>query len=532
MRGLAVYAGALALALLSSVAQAQPAVPRMVTEQGRHALLVEGKPFLILGAQVHNSSAWPAMLPKVWPAVEQMQANTVQVPIAWEQVEPKQGEFDFSFLDTLIGQARERNVRLILLWFATWKNNGPNYTPEWVKLHNDTYPRVINAKGERMGSLSPLAKSTLDADRKAFVQLMRHLKQVDAQRTVIMVQVQNETGTYGSVRDYSPMAQKVFESAVPAALVKGLRTRSGTWTQVFGKDADEFFHAWFIARYVEQIASAGKAEYPLPLYTNAALRDPINPSPPITYSSGGPTDNVLDIWKIGAPSLDLLAPDIYMPEYAKYIKVLEHYGRPDNALFVAETGNTATNARYLFAVLGAQGIGFCPFGIDFTGYSNYPLGALRLEGETLERYAMTYRLVSPMMRELAELSFRGKLHGVSEEGGAVTQTIPLGRWSASISYGRPFFGFPPVTGNPEPIGGVLIAELGPDEFLLTGYHARVEIGLADKTSRLKTQFARVEEGTYESGVWKFTRVWNGDQTDYGLNFSSVPQVLRVRLATY
>jgi beta-galactosidase GanA len=513
--------------------QASRDAPRLVHENGRHALLVDGEPFLMLCAQVNNSSGWPAVLPKVWPAIERLHANTVQVPIAWEQIEPTQGKFDFSFLDTLLTQAREHRVRLILLWFGTWKNNGPNYAPEWLKLDNDRYPRVITKNGDRLGSLSPHAAATLEADRKAFTQLMRHLKQADPQHTVIMVQVQNEPGTYGSARDYSPMAQRVFESAVPAA-ARGASGKSGNWSQVFGKDADEFFHAWYIASFIEQVAKAGKAEYQLPLYVNVALRDPFKPGAPGSYSSGGATDNVLDLYKKAAPSIDLIVPDIYMPEYPKYMKVLDLYQRPDNALFVGETGNATAYARYFFAVLGHQGIGFSPFGMDYTGYSNFPLGARKVDEETLEPFAMNYRLVAPMQRLLASLSLRGKVHGVSEDPAEPhQQTIALGRWQATVSYGRPLFGnWDPPKGNPQPSGGALIAELAPNEFLVTGFHSRVDFELADKSRGEKIQFARVEEGTYENGEWQFTRVWNGDQTDWGLNFTSVPQVLRVRLATY
>ncbi|MEO6102901.1 MAG: beta-galactosidase, partial [Pseudoxanthomonas sp.] len=194
-------------------------VPSIVSKDGRHALLVDGAPFLILGAQVNNSSNYPAALDDVWPAIDVLKPNTVMVPVAWEQVEAQEGTFDFSFVDTLLAQAREKKVRLVLLWFATWKNNGPNYAPAWVKLDNARFPRVITADGRTLNSLSPLAPATLDADRKAFVQLMRHLKAADPQRTVIMVQPENEPGTYGSVRDFSPLAQQAFNGAVPQPLL-------------------------------------------------------------------------------------------------------------------------------------------------------------------------------------------------------------------------------------------------------------------------------------------------------------------------
>ena len=240
-------------------AAGQAPIPQVVTRDGRHALLVDGEPFLVLGAQVNNSSNWPWALDKVWPAIEVLKPNTVMVPVAWEQVEPEEGRFDFSFVDELLRQARAHEQRLVLLWFATWKNNGPNYAPKWVKLDNERFPRVITADGRTLNSLSPHGQATLDADRKAFVELMKHLKAADPQRTVIMVQPQNEPGTYGSVRDFSPLAQKAFEGPVPQPLLDRLGKSPGTWREVFGADADEFFHAWHIAHYIDQVAAAGKA---------------------------------------------------------------------------------------------------------------------------------------------------------------------------------------------------------------------------------------------------------------------------------
>jgi beta-galactosidase GanA len=513
---------------------AEAPIPRLVSENGRHALLVDGQPFLLLGAQVNNSSNYPAALDKVWPAIEVLKPNTVMVPIAWEQTEPQEGKFDFSFVDTLLAQAREHEVRLVLLWFATWKNNGPNYAPAWVKLDNKRFPRVITADGKTLNSLSPLAAETLEADKKAFVQLMRHLKQVDPQRTVIMVQPENEPGTYGAPRDFSPLAQKAFDGPVPDALIRKMGKQPGAWKQVFGNDADEFFHAWHVAHYIDQVAAAGKAEYPLPMYVNAALRDPFTPGLPGQYESGGPTDNVLEVYKAAAPNIDLLAPDIYMREYDKYTTVLDRYSRPDNALLVAETGNDTMFARYFFAALGQQAIGWSPFGVDYTRYSNWPLGAKRMSPESLEPFALNYRLVRPAARVLAKLSFEGKVHGTAEQAGQPVQTIKLNdRWNAVITYGVPQFWFQgEAPGNPEPSGAALIAETGTDEFLVTAYHARVNIVAVDPAIAARQIYDRVEEGTYENDQWKFQRVWNGDQTDYGLNFSSADQLLKVKLATY
>ncbi len=528
----------------AGMADAESPVPQLVTDGGRHALMVDGAPFLILGAQTNNSSNYPAMLARVWPAVSALHANTVAIPVAWEQIEPQQGRFDFSYVDTLLGQARENEVRLVLLWFATWKNNGPNYTPAWVKLDNVRYPRVLTSDGRTLNSLSPHHRSTLDADRTAFVALLEHLRRIDEERTVIMLQVQNETGTYGSPRDFSPAAEAEFARPVPRELAADLGLAQGTWRAVFGNDADEFFHAWHVARYCEEIAAAGKDVYPLPMYVNAALRNPFEPGRPGEYSSGGPTDNVIPVWQSAAPSIDLIAPDIYFRDHRTVTRVMDLYRRPDNALYVAEIGNDQPFARYYFEALGRQAIGFAPFGTDFSDYSNYPLGAAAFDDETLAHFAEIYRLFAPMAGEWAKLGYEGRTWAVAEAGettggsdvddaaAAHTQEIDLGRWAADISYGRPAFGNPAPAGNDPPSGGVAIAELGPDEYLVTGLRARVGFRPAQPLVGAQMILERVEEGRYEDGVWVFERVWNGDQTDWGLNFTAEPHVLRVKLATY
>jgi beta-galactosidase GanA len=377
---------------------------------------------------------------------------------------------------------------------------------------------------------------------------MRHLRTADPQRTVLMVQVENEPGTGGNLRDYSAPAQKLFDGPVPADVLKAMQVPPGAsspnWQEVFGPDADVCFHNWAVAKYIGQVAAAGKAAYSLPLYVNAApgthrcavWRDPAGPALP-SYKDGGPSDNNLPIWKAAAPALDMISPDDYARDAAGYIKMLEIYGRNDNPLFIPETGGSP---RFFFFALGHQAIGFSPFGLDFTRIKEIP-DAARPKEELLPPWALTgtkefvapfaptYRMIAPMAREIARLNYEGKLQAVAEEQGKVTQTLSFGAWEATVSYGvSARYGRP--AGNPQPMGGTLVAQLKDNQFLVAGFYSRVDFrpAAADRHRR----FLRVEEGTYQNGVFKFRRVLNGDQTDGGLDFNSEPLVLRVSVTTY
>jgi Beta-galactosidase len=231
----------IAAALMASAAE----MPKLVNKNGHFAFDVEGRPYLILGAQIHNSSAWPSVLPKVWPALEAMHANTAAAPVYWEQMEANPGQFDFGTVDLLVKQAREHNLHLILLWFGTWKNGNMHYVPTWVKTDTARFPRMVNAHGEPLDVLSAHAPANLNADKNAFVHFMRHLKELDGEtHTVLMIQVENESGAIGTVRDFSPMAERQFESAVPTEMKTAGKSASGTWRQVFGGEADEYFQAY------------------------------------------------------------------------------------------------------------------------------------------------------------------------------------------------------------------------------------------------------------------------------------------------
>lgn len=532
----------LAVALFAKTSDSS--LPHLVQANGRHALIVDGEPFLILGAQCHNSSAWPAMLPSVWSAMEALHVNTLEIPIYWEQVEPQPGKYDFSVVDTIITQARQHDLRLVLLWFATWKNGSNHYMPQWMKLQPEKYPNIIGKDGKQIDSPSPHAQATLEADIKAFSAFMRHLKEFDRQHTVIMVQVENEPGSWNTVRDYSPQAEKLFNSPVPQealAAMKKAPSPNHNWTEVFGRDADEFFQVWHVASFIGKVAAAGKEIYPLPLYVNGSIRDPLNPGWPPTYQVGGPNDNVFELWKAAAQAVDILSPDIYISDTEAYLKVLELYSRPDNPLFVPETIGFGAFTRFFYSALGQGSIGYAPFGMDDTNIrvaqDGNPFTSEELYGAT----ALNYRLFKPMARQIAKWNFEGKVQTAvqmvvdpdADPGNSVDQetyvsddTLHFEGWDVDIAFGT-FQRMARSQFQPEtPDGRILVAELDEGRYVLAGYHSRAMFRPTGQNQGRPWEYLIVEEGHYENGEFKAHRILNGDQTDWALNFSQ-PTVLRV-----
>ena len=529
-----------AAAFATHAAMAQE-MPHVVQEQGRATLMVDGKPFWMLGAQVDNSSGWPERLQAVWPAAEKMRLNTLEVPVYWEQMEPERGRFDFTVVDAIVQQAREHKMRLVLLWFGTWKNGKMHYVPDWVKSDTAAYPRMMTRDGRALDVLSPNAPVNLAADRDAFVALMRHLRETDSQHTVIMMQVENESGSLGTVRDFGPIAQKEFAGLVPVELMRGLKKGgAGTWSQVFGGEADETFAAWSVARYIGQVASAGKKELALPMYANNWLKSPraypISTVPGEDYPSGGPTINMMEVWKVGAPSLDLIAPDIYVPSSERYRMVMQEFHRPDNPLMIPESlgfepfPGASGYARYLYYALGEGAIGFANFGLDrihANGEMNTE-SASQVEG---------FRLLGSFDHELAVLAFAGKVKTAVEEPGISQKELDFGGWRAVVSF-PPSYDPPaaPVSTTSDTTGlkagRVMVASLGADEFLVAGIDCRVQFAPPVHAGGRQVQLLRVEDGRYDGTTWVRSRLWNGDETDYGLNFGGKGSLLRVKLGSY
>ena len=510
-------------------------IPRLEKKDGRYALIVDGKPMLVLGVQINNSSSWASTLPQVWPALEAAHVNTVEAPVYWEQMEAEQGKFDFSTVDLLVKGAREHHVHLVLLWFGTWKNGQAHYVPEWIKTNPKKYPRELNPYGKVLDVLSPNSTTNLEADKTAFSALMKHVREFDGQQnTVIMIQVENESGSVGSVRDYSAAAEKEFSDQVPAELTRTMHLPDGTWSKVFGADADERFAAYSTARYINEVAKAGKAQYALPMYCNVWITYPVHalenrdhPSPGQEYPSGGPQQGNIDMWKAVAPAIDILAPDFYSNDDQLFHQVVAAYHRDDNALFIPETGLSKDIGRNFFYALGHGALGFSPFGVDYTGWT-------QSQEKVPQLFAEDFALFQPMAHEVGQWNAEGKLKTAVEQKGAPRQRLHFGDVDAVVSFGYPQRDGEMPPGTPNLSGRVMVTQLGPLEFVVTGFDASVSFEVSqrpeDRARNEQLEILRADEGQYVNGVWVVNRIWNGDQTDRGLNFNAThASVIRIRL---
>ncbi|HUN84787.1 MAG TPA: DUF5597 domain-containing protein [Terracidiphilus sp.] len=521
------------LGCLASLCAFAAEAPQIVKKDGRYALLVDGRPYLVLGGQIHNSSAWPSELPQVWESMAALHANTIEAPVYWEQLEPQEGHFDFTNVDQIVEGARAHNLHVVLLWFGTWKNGNNHYTPGWVKTDTKRFPRVIRPDGMPIDVMSPLSQNTLNADKAAFVALMRHLKEIDGeQHTVLMMQVENESGNIGSVRDNSAEANQLFAGKVPADLLAAAHKEPGTWSQVFNADADEIFQAYYQAKYINIIVAAGKGEFAIPCYINVWIDYPAGELPQrqvempgIAYPSGGAVQKLVGLWRKLAPAIDMIGPDIYTDDSPFYRETMHAYNRPDNPLWIPETGRSDSFAKFFFYALGEGAIGFSPFGVDQSGWNI-------LGNEPWTAHARNFALIGPMDREIANLEFEGKLKTAVEEPGQATQEIDFGDWQATVA-----FGFPQPDGRRAPgtkdfHGAAVVAQLGPDEFLVTGVDASISFHLPGKLPWIHSQILTAEQGAYEDGAWKPLRLWNGDETDRGLCFYEKPEIVRVTMSRF
>ena len=536
-------AAILAMAVLggAALARADALAPRLETRDGVRQLIVDGRPFLILGGELHNSSSSSlAYMKTLWPVLAEKKLNTVLAAVSWELIEPAEGKFDFTLVDGLIEGARQNRMHLVLLWFGSWKNGVSSYPPYWVKTDPKRFPLALDKSGKTLNILSTFGTATLDADARAFAALMRHIREVDGKaHTVLMMQVENEVGVLGDLRDYSPAANGAFAGPVPKELMSylqqhkdtlapellevwrtnGMKT-SGTWSEVFGDariwSPDSIFMAWNYARYVNKVAEAGKAEYDIPFYVNAWL-DGSN-SRPGQYPSGGPLPQVADIWRAGAPHIDFQSPDLYATQFSE---ISAKFNRHGNLLFVPETRagmQGATNV--LTALFKRNGIGFSPFAIEDRGFGSR--GQNAAAEPVADPLADTYAILNYIAPDI--LKAQGKNMIAFLEGtdsNSPPQIVKLGDYTLNITFGVPAggrgsrgLGGPAASSaapNASPARFVICC--GPGEYVFVGGPMSVTF-TPNAPGSGTVQLASFDESICGDGRWVSGRRLNGDETGH------------------
>lgn len=514
-----------ALGLAASLAAAAQDAPHFRKQGSATQLIVDGKPLLMLGGELANSTASDLKhLNTHWGTLKTIGLNAVYAPVEWDQIEPKQGVYDFAPVEGLIRQAEANRMKLVLLWFGAWKNSMSSYTPAYIKRDYQTYSKAQTDKGVAQDILSPYDPDTLKADQRAFAALMAHLKKFDRKHTVVMVQVENEIGMLPVVRDYSPQAQAAFQGQVPKALIDYLRKHkdslhpyvrdiwaikgyqeAGTWSEVFGDsvEAQEIFQAWGFAVFANELTRAGKAAYNLPMYVNAALNAP--EQRPGEYPSAGPIPHLFDIWKAAGPDIDLLAMDVYTPNYVHWA---DQFRRPDNPVFVPEAnraGQVDAGANAFYTLAELDGMGFGPFAIEFL-----PKPA---EDPLTDAYRVLRQVTPLVLAHQGKGTMRGFKAPLSHEG-VIDETprkFDLGGYSLTVSMVDPRT--PKSTQQIAAHGGLII-HTGPDEFLVAGRGVVVRFADAAKAG-FQVGIEQIVEGEFVDGKWVGGRWLNGDESGQG-----------------
>ncbi len=451
-------------------------------------LVVNGKPMLLLAGELSNSAATnPADIKKAMTQMARSGANSVFAPAYWEFVEPQEGRFDFALVDSVIACARQKDLKVVFLWFGAWKNSMSCYAPLWVKENTKRFPRALTENGKPLEICSAFSDELLQADKRAFCELMKHLKAVDEQEnTVVMVQVENEIGMLESARDHSLLAEKAYKQQVPASLLKALKqNKKGTWPEVFGTDryADEKFQAYYYAKYVEQLASAGKAIYNVPMYVNAAMDS--RGRKPGEYPSAGPLAHLINIWKHAAPSIDIYAPDIYDSGYKDWVK---KYKRADNPFFTPEVKcdeNSGVKAYYTFGETDA--ISFSPFALD------------QADSKVRHQLKSAYSTLKQLSPILLQHQGKGENWGLLFDQGDKERIIEDGDITMTC---RHFFTLPwdprATDGSKWKEGGGLIVRLAKNEYLVAGNG--IVVVFQSKTEKQQAEEKKLgEDGFVDNG---------------------------------
>ena len=496
-------------------------LPQIKRFNGGYMLFVEGKPYIMFAAEVHNSAASsPEYMKIVWERVKELNCNTLLVPVYWNMIEKQENEFDFTMVKRLIIEARANRVKLVLLWFGSWKNSLSTYAPNWVKLDLARFPRVENQAGMRTKILSMFNSDILSVEINAFKTFMKFIKDFDEkEQTVLAIQVENEVGILGPTRDFRKEAGEAYKGHINEDLIENIKINSttnliaadnGNWEEVFRENAAEAFMCANYASYLDKLARIGKEVYRLPLFTNVWLKGEGEEAG--TYPSGGPEPEMVGIWKAVAPNLDFLSPDIYTFEFEKTAAL---YSREDNPLFIPETRRDKWAIPNLYVAIGKYNtLCYSAFGAEsigedksfITGILHTDVNDKNVSSEAVKDYlSKSYRLFNHMIPIITKSYGTDKMTGFSQKVGESEYKCHIGKYALRVEF------YHKIDDNNEFIPGAgMVIQIAADELLFIGYGYRVELESLNEGKQV--DFLSLEKGIYDENCnWKAYMDLNGDE---------------------
>lgn len=556
---------------INSIAQ----IPYLKKENGAASLIVNGKPFIVLGAEMHNSTGTDtSAVTAVMKQAKNLNMNTVLGYAYWEMVEPVEGKFNFDLVDHLIKSAEKENLKLILVWFGSWKSTTSSYAPEWVKTNPKRFERYTLADKTTLEILSPFCEENLKADTKAYVALMKHLKGIDTKHTVIMLQPENEPGTFSSYCDFSPKAVKAWQENVPAEVIDFLSRNkgklnnvlekswaangnktNGKWAELFGDVqgyphyAEELFMAYNYSKYINLLAAEGRKVLDLPSYCNGWLYNKLG-----NYPHGTINPHVLDMYHAAGNALDFYSPNVYSLDYDQLFTDYKNNGK---ILFIPES--ILSPAGVLYAVGEYDAIGFAPYGID--GWNP--------EDKNQKLLSEVNKTLQEMQGVITSRFNSNEMKGLYQAPMARNKSIEIGDYILSVSSaeshrfaidfgksleeaGKETISFPqlmgievpegipqqeakqqgpppnPFAGLPKDYGAAIILLNSPDEFYVIGYGLRIDFALKEGITFNHLGYRSIDKGYFKNNNFVATKRWNGDELKTVLPADEIT-VLKVRL---
>jgi Domain of unknown function (DUF5597)/Glycosyl hydrolases family 35 len=499
----------------------QNRMPYLTKKGTTTQLIVAENPFIILGGELGNSSATtPQYMQPIWTKLKTMNLNTVLVPVYWELIEAQEGKFDFSLYQDLIVEARKNDMKIVFLWFGSWKNSMSSHAPAWVKRNQEKYPRVKDNTGRSQEILSSFSENVLQADLQAFENLMRFIKDIDSKdHTVIMVQVENEIGMLPSARDYQDLANAAFKKPVPSELIDYMQKNkdklvpefsqiwkingykiTGNWADIFGKgvQTDEIFMAYYYSKFTNKITAGGKKTYNLPMFVNAALNRVGRE--PGAYPSAGPLPHLMDVWKAAGTAIDILVPDFYNPDFKHWCDLYTRQGDP---LFVPEHAfDNTVAAKSLYAIANYEALGFCPFSIESTEKpQDEPLGKM-------------YGLIKELTPLITQNHGKGTIKGVLLSKANPETIVRLGKYEFTCKHDYTLGWTAGAKTDDWLLSSAIIIQTGEDEFYIAGTGVVITFKHRDNKD-LNIGLLKVDEGKFNNNKWTVKRHLNGDQTHQG-----------------